>query len=291
LNANPSQCRPAAHGTDAGRKACPECTPQSSFEERLACPNCQPLGAIECPKHWMTVPHDEACTAVPGTWDTQCLRCETGRRKFEREMTYAALGVSVPEEALLQDDPLWIETAVDGHDPAVIRPDDPRLAGGNRWLERDAFSTRRAIVNEDGWEVGMFDPMSGMEKPLFDIPVDPTYWFDPADDEETILEEAQRLVSGPRQSQYNHPSQDFKTTGRQWGALLDNWLKSEGMVVCNEQFPDIKGDFPDVPPRLVALMMVNLKLSREAHKPSRDNRVDGAGYLMCSDMIVESTDE
>ena len=44
----------------------------------------------------------------------------------------------------------------------------------------------------------------------------------------------------------------------------------------------------DVPftPDFGCLMMVAVKLSREAGKPKRDNRVDGAGYLECADMCL-----
>jgi hypothetical protein len=98
---------------------------------------------------------------------------------------------------------------------------------------------------------------------------------------ETPLEEAQRIVLGPRQSSYSHPGQDFRATGRQWGALLENWLLAE--------HPEVLADstLPDIAPRVVALMMAALKASREAHKPKRDNRVDGPGYWFCADRIVE----
>ena len=95
---------------------------------------------------------------------------------------------------------------------------------------------------------------------------------------ESPLVEAERLVMGDRQSSYAHPQQDFRTTGRQWAALLENWLKSEeGWEI----------DIPDIPPRIVALCMAALKASREAQKPNHDNRVDGPGYWLCADRIVE----
>jgi Domain of unknown function (DUF4406)/Domain of unknown function (DUF6378) len=75
--------------------------------------------------------------------------------------------------------------------------------------------------------------------------------------EETILEEAQRLVFGPRQAAYGHPLDDFTRTGRIWGAVLG---------------------IDDVPAEKVALCMVGLKVSREVNMPGRDNRVDGGGY-------------
>jgi len=89
---------------------------------------------------------------------------------------------------------------------------------------------------------------------------------------ESILAEADRLVNGPRQADYDHPQRDFTRTGRKWGATLDEWRWS---------------GVPDVPARLVALCMVDLKTVREAHKPKRDNRVDGCGYLAAEQLVLE----
>lgn len=84
--------------------------------------------------------------------------------------------------------------------------------------------------------------------------------------EETICQEADRLVSCDRQDSYGHPAEDFARTGRMWGAILG---------------------ISDVPPEKVGLCMVALKISREVNKPKRDNRTDGAGYWKCVDMIQE----
>jgi len=83
---------------------------------------------------------------------------------------------------------------------------------------------------------------------------------------DTILEEAQSLVQGPRQGDYGHPIDDFTRTGAMWGALLGREA---------------------VDPHMVALMMVALKLSREVNRRKRDNRVDAAGYLLTADMVDE----
>lgn len=88
--------------------------------------------------------------------------------------------------------------------------------------------------------------------------------------EETILEEADRLVNGPRQKAYGHPKEDFARTGRMWGAILG---------------------VDDVPPEKVALCMAALKLSREVNSPKRDNRVDACGYMMTADMCMEEDNE
>lgn len=75
--------------------------------------------------------------------------------------------------------------------------------------------------------------------------------------EESPLAEGDRLVSGDRQQSYGHPIEDFTRTGRMWGAILG---------------------VPDIDPAKVGLCMAALKISREVHKPKRDNLTDLAGY-------------
>jgi hypothetical protein len=81
---------------------------------------------------------------------------------------------------------------------------------------------------------------------------------------ETVLEEADRLVMGERQSAYGHPLDDFTRTGRIWGAILG---------------------IPDVSAEKVGLCMIGVKISRETNYAKRDNRVDGPGYWQCVDLI------
>ena len=86
-----------------------------------------------------------------------------------------------------------------------------------------------------------------------------------------IFVEAQSLVHGVRGEDYGHPRENFTQTGRIWGGILSNW------------HPGI----PDIPPDLVALMMVGSKISRETNHHKRDNCVDGAGYFETCRMVHE----
>lgn len=68
-----------------------------------------------------------------------------------------------------------------------------------------------------------------------------------------------------------HPSVDYGCTASMWRALI---LRRYGI---------------DVPltPDFACLMMVAVKLSREAGKHKDDNLIDGAGYLECAAMCLE----
>jgi len=97
---------------------------------------------------------------------------------------------------------------------------------------------------------------------------------------ESILEEAQRLVHGPRQGTYGHPIDDYRCTGRLWAAILDRWLKDQGVIPSTVVIPDID-------PRVACLMMGAMKISREVHLHKRDNLTDLAGYTECASMIAD----
>lgn len=81
----------------------------------------------------------------------------------------------------------------------------------------------------------------------------------------TILEEAQELVHGNRQDDYDHPFYNFSRIAKIWEGIFEI----------------------SVTPEQVALAMIGVKISREINKPKRDNRVDGAGYFETLDMIYQ----
>jgi hypothetical protein len=90
--------------------------------------------------------------------------------------------------------------------------------------------------------------------------------------DDSVALEADSLVHGDRHADYGHPVEDYTRVGRIWAAILSGHL---GIPMG------------DLDPRICALMMVGIKISREAQKSKRDNRVDMAGYSEVMEMIAQ----
>lgn len=80
--------------------------------------------------------------------------------------------------------------------------------------------------------------------------------------------EADQLVNGDRQADYGSPRENYNGIAKVWSGLLAPILKR------------------DITPEEAALMMVGLKLQRQAMKHKRDNLVDAHGYLLVYAHIV-----
>lgn len=86
-------------------------------------------------------------------------------------------------------------------------------------------------------------------------------------DNKSILEIANDIVGGTRQKNYGHPKDHFADVGKVWGTLL-------GL------------DSP-IPPSMVGMMMIGLKLCREKNVHKIDNIIDMAGYAKTISMIED----
>lgn len=80
--------------------------------------------------------------------------------------------------------------------------------------------------------------------------------------ENNILSEAMGLTYGDRHEDYGHPYHDFKCVVE----MFNSWAQ--------HKYDWFKG----LEPVDHCAYMQCVKMSREAHRPKRDNRVDGAGY-------------
>lgn len=150
--------------------------------------------------------------------------------------------------------------------PAENFGGDPHAGPRAMFMRKDIamLLNAEAVAVLPGWERSKGATLEVAIARELDLPVLDIRTMEPY--HETVLEEAQRLIYGDRQASYGHPIEDFTRTGRMWGAILG---------------------VPDVPPEKVGLCMVALKISRECHRPKRDNLVDGAGYFGTVAMIRE----
>lgn len=87
---------------------------------------------------------------------------------------------------------------------------------------------------------------------------------------ETILEEAARLVNGPRLQEYGHPKESFQDIADVWNILLSGKIGND-----------------KIGPHDVIKCMMALKLCRTKQSGGRDNFVDLAGYAQCWELVNE----
>jgi len=96
---------------------------------------------------------------------------------------------------------------------------------------------------------------------------------------ESVLQEADRLVATDRQSQYGHPFDDFTRTAALWTACGFRFFDEKLQVArCLE-------------PEDIALAMMLLKVSRIVNLPKRDSIVDAAGYAKTLDLVLKRREE
>ena len=108
--------------------------------------------------------------------------------------------------------------------------------------------------------------------------IDGTYHFTEAESAgraaglpESVCEEAQRIQGGDRQQDYGSPAKNFQDIANLWSTYLKVALDID----------------VDIKARDVAHMSILMKISRNVHKPKRDNWVDMAGYAQCGGKVDE----
>lgn len=88
-------------------------------------------------------------------------------------------------------------------------------------------------------------------------------------DKESILDEAKRITSGTRRTNYGHPRENFRRIADFWNIYMLNKKDPEALLNGED----------------VAWMMVLLKMARDQNAPTRDNLVDTVGYARTLAMI------
>jgi hypothetical protein len=92
----------------------------------------------------------------------------------------------------------------------------------------------------------------------------------------SALDEAKDLCRGDREKKYGHPHPNHQSIGLIWTGILG----AHGILRDNAV----------IPPEVVAMCMLGVKLSREAFTHTRDNIVDMAGYTYVLERIIERSE-
>lgn len=83
----------------------------------------------------------------------------------------------------------------------------------------------------------------------------------------SVLQEAAAIVDGPRRESYGTPFDNHSRTAAMWSAYLGRRVTAHDVCMLN----------------------ILQKASRDAHRPTRDNLVDIAGYARNAELVDEET--
>jgi hypothetical protein len=90
---------------------------------------------------------------------------------------------------------------------------------------------------------------------------------------QTILQEAIEVTEGPRRQSYGHPRDHLKSLAEHW----TTYLQRRGIIPQDKR----------IEPKDTSMMMVLLKVDREANSEHRDNLVDICGWARTREMLYE----
>ena len=85
---------------------------------------------------------------------------------------------------------------------------------------------------------------------------------------ENILQQAIKIVNGPRRSEYGHPKKNFSDIAKMWSVILDHPVTSAQVINC----------------------MIALKLCRAKQGWHEDSYKDIGGYALCRQLIEEENE-
>lgn len=90
-----------------------------------------------------------------------------------------------------------------------------------------------------------------------------------------VIEEAGRLASVDRQSTYGHPIENWQRIVDSFAPMIQHKMKDGETLDIHDYWR----------------LMVITKVSRDVHKPKRDNKVDIVGYVQCAQQVYEKEQE
>ncbi len=82
-------------------------------------------------------------------------------------------------------------------------------------------------------------------------------------------------MSGGRNEDYGSPEANHKVIASLWNTYIER----------------SSGTNPELDPRDVCMMMILVKVARDANKPKEDNLVDICGYALNADQIQKASEE
>ncbi len=157
----------------------------------------------------------------------------------------------------------------------IVNPAKNGHANGRTWVEMLKNDILMILVKDvthvvvlDGWENSRGSKLEVSIARELCIPILNTY-LGPYN--ESILDEAKRIVFGERQLLYGHPLDDFERTAEMWNGLFRKKLSKYDKFQAED----------------VARAMILVKLSRDVNIMNRDNAVDIAGYAQALQLVRE----